>query len=153
LIPLPDGTTNYLEVSLTRPFQSTLMLQEHERRCLPRDPKLDHFYNEDSNHFPELGMDQSWLLALFSPSWNTFQNHIIILILGIATWALIPNVTARPNLSNIVRLGLTALTDLFLVTTHGPKMRLTSQQPALLIRSATKSSPVDVGYYKFMRLW
>ena len=37
--------------------------------------------------------------------------------------------------------------DLFLVTTHGPKTRLISQQPALLIRPATKSSLVDVGYY------
>jgi hypothetical protein len=44
-------------------------------------------------------------------------------------------------------LGLTALTDLFLVTAHSPKTRLTSQQPALLIRPATNSSPVDVGYY------
>jgi hypothetical protein len=65
---LPDGTTNHLEVSLTRQLQSTLMLHVYERRCLPRDPSLDHFHFENSGHFPELGMDQSWLLALFSPS-------------------------------------------------------------------------------------
>jgi hypothetical protein len=29
LIPLPNGTPNYLEISLTRPFQSILMLQVH----------------------------------------------------------------------------------------------------------------------------
>jgi len=68
LIHLPNGTTNHLEVSLTCPFQSSLMLQVHERRCLPRDPSLDHFHNKDFDHFPELRMDQSWLLALFSPS-------------------------------------------------------------------------------------
>jgi hypothetical protein len=33
------------------------MLQVYERRCLPRDPSLDHFYYENSGHFPELGMD------------------------------------------------------------------------------------------------
>jgi hypothetical protein len=99
LIHLPDGTTNHLEVSLTCPFQSTLMLQVYERRCLPRDPSLDHFHYENSDHFPELGMDQSWLLALLSPSWNTFQNHIIIHVPGIATWALIPK-------SNIPRSGI-----------------------------------------------
>ena len=87
---LPDRTTNHLEVSLTHPLLSTLMLQVYERRCLPRDPSLDHFHYENSSHFPELGMDQSWLLALFSPSCNTFQNHIIILVPGIVTWALIP---------------------------------------------------------------
>jgi len=67
-IHLSDGTMNHLEVSLTRPLLSTLMLQVYERRCLPRDPSLDHFHYEYSGHFPELGMDQSWLLALFSPS-------------------------------------------------------------------------------------
>jgi hypothetical protein len=90
LIHLPNRTTNNLEVSLTRPFPSTLMLQVYERRCRPRDPSLDHFHYENSDHFPELRMDQSWLFALFSPSWNTFQNHIIILVPGIATWALKP---------------------------------------------------------------
>jgi hypothetical protein len=85
LIHLRNGTTNHLKVSLTRPFQSSLMLQVHERRCLPRDPSLDHFHNEDFDQFPELGIDQSWLLALFSPSRNTFQNHIIIHVPGIAT--------------------------------------------------------------------
>jgi hypothetical protein len=90
LLPQPDGTMSHLDVSLTRPFQSILMLQVHERKCLPRDPNLDHFRNEDSDHFPELGMDQSWLLALFSPFWTTFQNLILILIHEIATWALIP---------------------------------------------------------------
>jgi hypothetical protein len=44
-------------------------------------------------------------------------------------------------------LGLTALTDLFLVSTHGPKMRLISQQSALQKRLITKSLPIDVGYY------
>ena len=68
LLPQPNGTTNHLEVSLTRLFQSILMLQVHERKCLSRDPNLNHFYNEDFDHFPELGMDQSWLLALFSLS-------------------------------------------------------------------------------------
>jgi hypothetical protein len=82
---------NHLEVSLTRQLQSTLMLRVYERRCLPRDPSLDHFHFKNFGHFPELGIDQSWLLALFSPSWNTFQNHIIITVPGIATWALIPN--------------------------------------------------------------
>ena len=54
---LPDGTTNHLKVSLTCQLQSTLMLQVYERRCLPRDPSLDHFHFENSGHFPELGMD------------------------------------------------------------------------------------------------
>jgi len=31
---------------------------------------------------------------------------------------------------------------------HDLKTRLTSQQPALLTKPATKSSPADVGYYK-----
>ena len=44
-------------------------------------------------------------------------------------------------------LGLIVLTDLFLVTTHGPKTHLTRQQSALLIRPTFKSSPVDVRYY------
>jgi len=44
-------------------------------------------------------------------------------------------------------LGLTALTDLFLAVTHGPKTRLTSHQPALLIRPTTNSSPADMRYY------
>jgi hypothetical protein len=44
------------------------MLQVYKRMCLPRDPGLDHFLFENSGHFPELGMDQSWLIALFSPS-------------------------------------------------------------------------------------
>jgi len=52
-----------------------------------------------------------------------------------------------PTCHILFALGLIALTDLFLVTTHGPKTRLTSQQPAPLIRSATKFSPPDVGYY------
>ena len=64
-IHLPDGTTNHLEVSLTHPLLSTLVLQVYERRCLPRDPSMDHFHYENSDHFPELGMDQFWLLALF----------------------------------------------------------------------------------------
>jgi len=68
LLPQPDGTSNHLEVSLTRLFQSILMLQVHERKCLSRDPNLNHFHNEDSDHFPKLGMDQSLLLALFSLS-------------------------------------------------------------------------------------
>jgi len=38
--------------------------------------------------------------------------------------------------------------DLFLVTTHGLKTCLTSQQPTLLIRPATKSSLTDIEYYK-----
>jgi len=44
-------------------------------------------------------------------------------------------------------LGLTALTDLFLMTIHGLKTCLKSQQPSILIRLAIKSSPADVGYY------
>ena len=44
-------------------------------------------------------------------------------------------------------LGLTTLTDSLLVTTHGPKTRLTSHEPALLIMPATKSLPTEVGYY------
>jgi len=59
LIHLPDGTTNHLEVLLTRPCQSTLMLQVYERRCPPKDPSLDHFHYKNSDHFLELGMDQS----------------------------------------------------------------------------------------------
>ena len=43
-----------------------------------KDPNLDHFHNEDSDHFPELGMDQSWLIALFSPFRTTFENLILI---------------------------------------------------------------------------
>jgi len=54
--------------------------------------------------------------------------------------ALILNVTAQPNLPNIVVLGLTILIDLFLITTHDSKIRLTSQQSALLIRLVIKSS-------------
>jgi len=65
MIPLPNETPNHLEVLLTRPSRSVLMLQVHEKRCLPRDPNLDHSHNENSGHFPELGMDQSWLLVLF----------------------------------------------------------------------------------------
>jgi hypothetical protein len=45
-------------------------------------------------------------------------------------------------------LGLIAITDLFLVIMHDLKTRLTSQQPALLTKPATKSSPADMGYYK-----
>jgi hypothetical protein len=78
LLPQPDGTTNHLYVSLTHPFHSILMLQVHERKCMSRDLNLDHFHNEDSDHFLELGMDQSWLLTLFSPFWTTFQNLILI---------------------------------------------------------------------------
>ena len=74
LLPQPDGTTNHLYVSLTHPFHSILMLQVHERKCMSRDLNLDHFHN----HFPELEMDQSWLLALFLPFWTTFQNLILI---------------------------------------------------------------------------
>jgi hypothetical protein len=62
--------------------------------------------------------------------------------------ALILNVTVRPNLSNIVVLGLTILTNLFLITTHDSKTRLTSQQSALLIKLIIKSSLGDVRYYK-----
>jgi hypothetical protein len=62
--------------------------------------------------------------------------------------ALILNVTVRPNLSNIVVLGLTILTNLFLITTHDSKTRLTSQQSALLIKLVIKSSLGDVRYYK-----
>ena len=52
LLPQPNRTTNHLEVSLTRLFQSILMLQVQKRKCLSRDPNLDHFHNEDSDHFP-----------------------------------------------------------------------------------------------------
>ena len=62
--------------------------------------------------------------------------------------ALILNVTVRPNLSNIVVLGLTILTNLFLITTHDSKTRLTSQQSALLIKLVIKSSLGDVRYHK-----
>jgi hypothetical protein len=55
LIRLPNRTTNHLEVSLTHPFKSTLMLHVYERRCPLRDPSLDHFHYENSYHFPELG--------------------------------------------------------------------------------------------------
>jgi hypothetical protein len=48
--------------------------------------------------------------------------------------------------------GLTTLTDSFLVTTHNPKTRLTSHEPALLIMSATKSLLADVWYYNSPRL-
>jgi hypothetical protein len=51
-------------------------------------------------------------------------------------------------------LGLTALTVLFLVTrahfwAWRPKTRMTSWQPAHLIRPATTPSPADVGYYNW----
>jgi hypothetical protein len=49
-------------------------------------------------------------------------------------------------------LGLTTLMVLFLVTrahfwAWRPKTRMTSRQPALLIRPTTTPSPADVGYY------
>jgi hypothetical protein len=43
-----------------------------------------------------------------------------------------------PTCQILSALGLTALTDLFLMTTHDPKTHLTSQQPALLIRPASR---------------
>jgi hypothetical protein len=52
-----------------------------------------------------------------------------------------------PTYNILSVLGLIALTYLFLVTTHGPKTHLTSQQPALLVRPVTKSLPTDVRYY------
>jgi hypothetical protein len=65
MIFLPNETLYHLEVLLIRPSRSALMLMVYERKCLPRDPNMDHFYNENSNHFLELGMDQFWLLVLF----------------------------------------------------------------------------------------
>jgi hypothetical protein len=52
-----------------------------------------------------------------------------------------------PTCQIVSVLGLTALMDLFLMTTRSPKTCPTSQQPTVLIRPTTKSSPTDVGYY------
>jgi hypothetical protein len=60
---------------------------------------------------------------------------------------LIPNVTTRPNLLDIVRLGPYRPHGFVLGDHTWSQTRLTSQQPALLIRLATKSSPADVGYH------
>jgi hypothetical protein len=57
LMPLPYETPNHLGVLLTRPFQDVLVLQVHERKCLLKDPNLDHSQNENSGHFPERGMN------------------------------------------------------------------------------------------------
>jgi hypothetical protein len=65
MILLPDETLYHLEVLLTCPSRSALMLQVYQRKCLLRDPNLDHSHNENSNLFPELGMDQSRLFVLF----------------------------------------------------------------------------------------
>ena len=43
-------------------------------------------------------------------------------------------------------LGLIVLTNLFLVTMHSSKIRLTSQQPALLIKLVTTFSPAEIRY-------
>jgi len=57
LMPLPYGTSNHLRILLTRPSWDVLALQVHERRCLRKDPNLDHSQNENSSHFPKWGMD------------------------------------------------------------------------------------------------
>jgi len=71
--------------------------------------------------------------------------------------ALIRNVTVQPNLSYIVRFGPYRPHDFV----HGdsspllsltPKTRMTSQQPALLIRPVTTPSPADVGYYNMCKV-
>jgi len=53
-----------------------------------------------------------------------------------------------PTCKILSALGLVALTNLFLVTTHGPKIFLISQQPALLIMIVTKFSAINVEYYR-----
>jgi hypothetical protein len=56
-----------------------------------------------------------------------------------------------PTCQIVSALGLTALMDLFLMTTHSPKTCLTSQQPTLLIRPTTKSSLADIEYYRIKK--
>ena len=70
---------------------------------------------------------------------------------------LIPNVTAQPNLSYIVRFRPYRPYNFV----HGdsspllsltPKTSMTSQQPALLIRLVTTPSPADMGYYNMCKV-
>ena len=67
--------------------------------------------------------------------------------------ALIPNVTAQPNMLNIVRFG-PYRPHVFVPGDASPLLSLTSQntfnmlEPALLIRLAIQPSPTDVGSHK-----